>query len=209
MNIVIAQLLDSTSAALARQLSQSCEPYATKPPLILQEHSQVNPAIPHIAHFHLEIDPCQIDLLHTALWHLSIETQNTRIGGYFREIVLRNKKLMWVTDASQELKNLHRRVVEVSAPFHRNKQEVNWPIASNQKAMLDMYGYPDCMECFVPHVTLSELSEPPPFRSDIVSAYSRTIFNWHSKILVIGLLGPRGTMTKIIGRLPLLPELDL
>ncbi len=208
MKIVIANLLDSNSSTLAKAISASCLPHAEDPPLVLQEHTQINPAIPHISHLHLDIDPMKIELLHTALWQMIACYPQGKVTGIFQTVEVRRQWLLWKIEASPDLQELHRRIIDVAVPYRQAPMDTQWPITAEQKEMLEEYGYPYCGSCFEPHVTLSRLRHPSHL-PELVQTYRNSPFIWRSQTLVIGMLGQHGTMTRVIARLPLIAEMHM
>jgi hypothetical protein len=179
MNVTVAHLLDPTANSLAKQLSRSCEPYAQDPPFVLEEHTQIAPAIPHLGHLSLEIEQDRLGELHRALRILINERLQPTIISQFSGIEYCDRRLLWRVKPAVDLRLLHHYVLRACAELGRVEKS-DWP-----------------------SVTLSVLRDPPPCRSDLVRAYADTSYPWSSNLMVIGALGKRGELTKILGRLPL------
>jgi len=116
----------------------------------------------------------------------------------------------WPVKKNQELENLHKKIVEIATPYHhgilfRYSDRYN-KLSKKQQKQATLYGMPELLENYNPHITLFYLSEENSEIKNIAKKISPTKLSQNSQesaSIAIGEIGYNGNMVRILHRIEL------
>lgn len=151
--------------------------------------------IPHVSHWHGNLTDRGLKMAKGHV-HRAVDFLTDPLEGVFRKVeVVNGDWVFWQEEENSHHRRLHERLVHAVAACREEDVSVSWKMSKDQRRMRDIYGYPNCMEAWSPHITLSVI---PGASLDLTDPVLQSEHRYEAIKIAIVRLGKYGTATEIV-----------